>query len=293
VTKRCGAALGSCDVFVMSPDLVVYTSLDLRVDPAAFVAERGGRRLDLEPKAFELLVLLLANAGRLLTKQEILDAVWAGTAVTDNALTRVVAQLRKALGDDAREARFLETVPTKGYRWIAPVEGPAEGPAEAGHYVRASGFSRKAQIATVLGAVVLALGWVLWQRTRSDEPRSLFPVQVTVSTGVDMYPALSADGERLAFTSDRSGAWEIYVKDARAGATERALTSDGAQNVQPAWSPDGAWIAFHSMQRGGIWIAPAAGGAPRQVADFGSRPAWSPDGTRLAFQSDAAGDIGP
>jgi hypothetical protein len=55
------------------------------------------------------------------TKQELLDTVWKGTAVTDNALTRVVAQLRRALGDDARQARYIETVPTRGDRFIAPL----------------------------------------------------------------------------------------------------------------------------------------------------------------------------
>ena len=61
----------------------------------------------------------------------IFDALWADTAVTDHALTRVVAQLRRVLGDEARQARYLETVPTRGYRWICPVEtgdAPASPP---------------------------------------------------------------------------------------------------------------------------------------------------------------------
>src|SRR5687767_2626233 len=96
----------------------VFDSLDLRVDTDRFRAELSGREVELEPKAFELLVLLLSRPGHLFTKQEILDAVWQGTAVTDNALTRVVAQVRRVIGDDAREAKYVETVPTRGYRWI-------------------------------------------------------------------------------------------------------------------------------------------------------------------------------
>ena len=98
-----------------------YLFDDVRVDVASFRVERGGRAVPLEPKAFDLLVLLLAADGRVVTKQEILESVWKDTAVTDNALTRIVAQLRRALGDDAREAKYIETVPTRGYRWIAPV----------------------------------------------------------------------------------------------------------------------------------------------------------------------------
>ena len=114
--------------------MAAYRFDDVRVDVASFRVERGGRPVPLEPKAFDLLVLLLERQGQLVTKQEILDAVWRHTAVTDNALTRIVAHLRKALDDDARDARYIETVPTRGYRWLVPVardEGAAPGPAPA------------------------------------------------------------------------------------------------------------------------------------------------------------------
>ena len=60
-----------------------------------------------------------------------------------------------------------------------------------------------------------------------------------------------------------------------------------------AVSPDGSMIAYHSYGRGGIWIMPARGGAPRQVATAGSHPAWSADGRRIAFQSDEPSDVTP
>jgi Tol biopolymer transport system component/DNA-binding winged helix-turn-helix (wHTH) protein len=113
---------------------------DVRVDLAAERVWRGGELVELEPKAFEVLRHLLHNPDRLVSKQELFDTVWERTAVTDNALTRVVAQLRRAIGDDARDARYVETVPTRGYRFIAPIErltgaevtgrtGPAEATA--------------------------------------------------------------------------------------------------------------------------------------------------------------------
>ncbi len=76
-------------------------------------------------------------------------------------------------------------------------------------------------------------------------------------------------------------------------ATEVALTGDGQHNVQPAWSPDGSQIAFHSHARGGVWVMPARGGVPRQIAAEGSHPAWSSDGQRIAFQSDEPSDVSP
>jgi TolB-like protein/DNA-binding winged helix-turn-helix (wHTH) protein len=99
----------------------VYEFDDVRVEPSAFRVLKAGRPIAIEPKAFDLLGFLIQHRGRLVEKQELLDAVWKDTAVTENALTRVVAQLRKALGDPPAEPRYIETVPTRGYRFIAPV----------------------------------------------------------------------------------------------------------------------------------------------------------------------------
>ncbi|MCC6389003.1 MAG: transcriptional regulator, partial [Bryobacterales bacterium] len=82
---------------------------------------KEGEALEIEPRSFRVLAYLARNANRVVTKEELLQEVWSGAFVTDNALTRVVAQLRKALGDDARQARYIETVPTVGYRFVAEV----------------------------------------------------------------------------------------------------------------------------------------------------------------------------
>src|SRR5262245_54665275 len=106
-----------------------YVFGGLVVDARRYQVERDGTAVALEPKAFDLLVLLIGRRGDVVSKQEILERIWADTAVTDNALTRVVAQLRKALGDDFRDARFIETVPTRGYRWLAEPDPTGLAPA--------------------------------------------------------------------------------------------------------------------------------------------------------------------
>ena len=108
-----------------------------------------------------------------------------------------------------------------------------------------------------------------------------------------MHPALSPQGDAIAFVSDRTGAFEIHVRGLGGGSSETPLTSDGGQNVQPAWSPDGRSIAYHSLSHGGIWVIAARGGPPRQITTVGARPAWSPDGRRIAYQSDEHGDVAP
>jgi Tol biopolymer transport system component/DNA-binding winged helix-turn-helix (wHTH) protein len=289
-----------------------YAFGGLVVDVRRFQVERDGHAIALEPKAFDLLVLLIGRRGDVVSKQEILERIWADTAVTDNALTRVVAQLRKALGDDFRDARFIETVPTRGYRWLAEPDesdqAPSSDTSETAPVRPATnapprfwqqGSLRFAAAALVVVAAVVVT-FAVSRRTlaRSWLSGGLPPIaarsaQLTVSPELDAFPTLSPDGRLVAYASNQGGAFEIRARALSGGAAERSVTTDGQQNVQPAWSPDGELIAYHSRRLGGIWVVPALGGVPRQISTFGSKPAWSPDGTRVAFQSDPCIDIAP
>ncbi len=268
------------------------------LDLDTYRLERGGVALTLEPKAFNLLALLISRPGHLFTKQEIFEALWADTAVTDHALTRVVAQLRRVLGDDVRQAVYLETVPTRGYRWIHAIEtedsvapaGLVPVPAEQPNWIS------RLSMAVIGLAAALMLGWVIRNAVaEAGTPAAeiAWPVQLTTHRGLDFQPAFSPSGDAVAFVSDRSGALEVYVRSLGGNATDTPLTTDGGQNVQPAWSPDGHTIAFHSYRRGGVWTVPARGGVARQLAAAGSRPAWSPDGRQIVFQSDEHTDASP
>ena len=119
----------------------------------------------------------------------------------------------------------------------------------------------------------------------------LHPVQLTTSTGLDVFPAFSPDGRTVAYSSDRSGRFEIYRRPLAPGGREIQLTTDGLQNLSPAWSPDGETIAYHAKAVGGVWLLPALGGVPRQLTTFGSRPSFSPDGKELVLESGAVVDF--
>src|SRR5258705_3837186 len=99
------------------------------VDRAAYRVLHNGRPVDVTPKLLDLLLHLLDNAGTLVTKEALLDALWPGTNVTDNALAQAVSELRQVLGDDAGDPRFIKTVARRGYRFVAPVE-PIVAPEE-------------------------------------------------------------------------------------------------------------------------------------------------------------------
>jgi Tol biopolymer transport system component len=140
------------------------------------------------------------------------------------------------------------------------------------------------------GAVLAAaLGAVLLWRGRpgpvAPDASPLRPVQLTSSTGLDVFPAFAPDGKSLAYSSDRSGRFEIYRRPLAPGGREIQLTTDGLQNLTPAWSPDGETIAYHVKSVGGVWLLPALGGVPRQLTTFGSRPSFSPDGKALVLES--------
>jgi Tol biopolymer transport system component len=108
---------------------------------------------------------------------------------------------------------------------------------------------------------------------------------------LELDPALSPDGRAVAFSANRNGRFEIYLQQLAPGSREIQLTDDQTQSFQPTWSPDGAYLAYASHGRGGIWVLPAFGGTPRQLTTFGSHPAWSPDGRTLAFQSEPSAEL--
>lgn len=94
---------------------------DWHVRPRLNRVSRGDEARHLEPKAMDLLVFLAREPGRVVSKEEIVGAVWRGRVIADSALSRVVADLRRALDDEARHPRYIETIPKRGYRLIAEI----------------------------------------------------------------------------------------------------------------------------------------------------------------------------
>jgi DNA-binding winged helix-turn-helix (wHTH) protein/tetratricopeptide (TPR) repeat protein len=113
----------------MSSPPTVHRFAGFTLDRTAYRLLKDGAPVDLSPKALDLLLLFLTRPGALVTKDDMLKALWPDVAVTDNALTQVVSELRQALGDDPAAPRFIETVPRRGYRFIAAVDAEPAGPA--------------------------------------------------------------------------------------------------------------------------------------------------------------------
>ncbi len=309
---------------MMNNHLSVFLFDDIQVEPQTFRVYKADLPVQLEPKTLKLLIFLIENRGRLIEKGEILDAIWKDVVVTENALTREVAKLRKSLGDDPKAAKYISTVHTRGYRFIAEVEvkisnghksdqrsesqlitaaqsqnGSATKTAQPAelHALSSSRHLRKgkwllavAMLFVVVTACLIALNYY-FEPDAAVAPTVLEITPITAAPELDLNPTFSPDGNSLAYSSDRNGSVEIYVRPIASGGREIQLTADGNQNMEPAWSPEGDFIAFHSAKRGGIWLIPALGGTAKQLTEFGCRPTWLRDGSMIAFQSESFHDM--
>ena len=162
-------------------------------------------------------------------------------------------------------------------------------------------------IAALTGLLVLAWKYRLTSSDRSNfsDLSAISLIQMTSDPGYEGEPTFSSDGETMAYVSDRSGNYEIYIQQISGGAY-RNISEHPAEDFQPAYSPDGKQIAFVSTRAsasslrwegydlpfmgGDIWVMPALGGNPRRVASDGNFPSWSRDGSAIIYTSGPAFD---
>ncbi len=278
---------------------ICYQFGDVILNPEAFSVEKSGQILALEPKSIRLLLYLIQNRSRVIGKEELLSHVWEDVAVSDNALTRVVAQLRKALGDDAKIARYIETVPTIGYRFIAEVvelAGRDPGPAAALDSPAAPIPNRGQRSSRWLlaGALALAALAILaaaffWERTRPVQP--LWSGTVLGGSTIASHPRISPDGQLLAFRAIIDGLSQVAVMKPDSFSWT-ALTHDRTNGAVAslAWSRDGAKIYFdREWDPGRIYSIGPLGGEPRLVLENAGLPEPLPDGSLIAQRPSAEG----
>jgi TolB-like protein/DNA-binding winged helix-turn-helix (wHTH) protein/cytochrome c-type biogenesis protein CcmH/NrfG len=137
-----------------------YRFEDFLLDPARRSLTRGAQRVELRPKSFDVLVVLVRSAGRALAKDDIVKTVWPGLIVTDESLTRCVSDVRHALGDDAQ--RLVKTLPRFGYQFAVPVAqsfvGAPVAPASGVERTALSADTGPAPAWTWLAAGLLIIG---------------------------------------------------------------------------------------------------------------------------------------
>jgi Tol biopolymer transport system component/DNA-binding winged helix-turn-helix (wHTH) protein len=272
-----------------------------RLIPAEGLLLRGDQPIPLPPKAFEVLLLLVENHGHLMDKDELMSRLWPDSFVEEANLAKYVFTVREALGDDRTGSKYIQTLPKRGYRFIAPVRVVESSEAAAGpQQALPSGVAQRVTAAaglrlwTLLAGVALlvfgltTVAWFRWGAKPSETPPKI--TRLTALPGTVGSPAISPDGASVVFPWEDEKAQNSGLFLLRIGAaTPLRLTHESGLEQWPAWSPDGNQIAFLRQSQGayGIYLIPALGGPERKLMDL--RPdryfwlAWSPDGKSLAF----------
>ncbi|MDJ0276995.1 transcriptional regulator [Sphingomonas sp. 2R-10] len=151
--------------------MAIYQFDRFMLDPQDRTLCADGTPLDLNARYLDALILLVEQAGRLVTKDRFMDAVWQGIPVTDEALTQCIRTLRRTLGDSASAPRFIETVPRHGYRFVAAVDASAPVAAAAPFPSAPSPrFARTALAAIAGGALAGLMGGLAYGFTGATRP---------------------------------------------------------------------------------------------------------------------------
>jgi DNA-binding winged helix-turn-helix (wHTH) protein len=264
--------------------------LEVRPESGEVIGPRGTVRL--RPLLVEILVRLAAEPAEVVRRETLLEEVWPRRMVNDEVLSRAIAELRTALGDDARAARYVETLPKIGYRLaapVAPVEATAPPKPTAPSPRAASAAWPVAAVVVVLAGAALAL-WAPWRTSGAADlgPRLAAARVFTSDPGIELHPRFSPDGTQVAYAL-ASGARSRIVVQAVDTSTRR-FVGDGADvRVSPVFFPDGRRLAYWRRNEAGCAIVEhdLATGAERTLLDcaLSPRPRFdlSRDGTRLVF----------
>ncbi len=270
---------------------------------------KRGLRIKLRDQPFQILLLLLAHPGEVVSRDELQKQLWpADTFVDfDRGLNKAVNHLREALGDSAESPRFIETLPKRGYRFIAPVDGgqpnghPPEPTLETGQELAEQrgathGLSLKLPaglpwiIAGLSSVVAVISGALLWRAALpADRPMIRFSVDLgpeairgRSETGAFYNPVISPDGTRLVFPAKpANGNQQLAMRRLDQSTVTMLPGTEGA--VDPFFSPDGQWIGFFAGKK--LKKIPLQGGGVVSLCDTAGLEqgaSWGEDGAIIA-----------
>jgi len=290
-----------------------------RVEPIERRLLRGATVVQLAPKTFDLLLVFVENPGRLLEKDALMKRLWPDAFVEEANLANNVSLLRKALVDGTETAEYIETVPRRGYRFLADVVSvddangnghPAEQhspgvfsqiapvvPAPARASPRewlTQGITRRSVVLAALTGVVAGVVAFVWGRWSAPASRVFerFFVQPPPGTSLpapeqSLAPMLSPDGTRLAFRVFRQGNAILAV---RSRGALHSYVLEGTEGAHfPFWSPDSRILAFFADKE--LKRIDADGGPVQKICDAapGVGGTWNADGVIVFARSTAEG----
>jgi len=288
-------------------------------NPRTGELHKQGIKIRLEGQPAAILAILLEHPGEMVTREELVRKLWPAHTFVDfeHGLNAAVKRLRAALNDEPDAPRYVETVPRRGYRWIAPVRSsptvvgrndvpPASLAVPLRPAIWKSSGRRKTVLLLAAVVAVLAIGAILWlQRMeyfwRNPIADARFQT-VTDLDGVAQAAAVSRDGQFVAFLSDRDGQMDVWVTQVGSGEFHNLTRGSAPELVNPSvrtmgFSPDGSMVTFWVRKQNGsssgdisIWAVPTLGGQPKPYLEGVAEFDWSRDGSQLAYHAPGPGD---
>jgi len=274
---------------------------------------RDGESINLAPKVYDLLIYFCLNPDKIISKDELMNQVWSGTIVTENAISRTLVKVRKALGDDPKNPQFIITVPRKGYRMVVTVlkvdsikiHGPGkeqllEQPFKGIQSNITSSILKEDSstftVKVVLSAFALLVISVFFfpfnvQQTETIATKQL--KSLTRESAEEQHPSISPDLKHLAYSKTVSGKPSYITIENLSSHKKITIRHQKAKLTRPVWAPTTNKLAFLYQQNAVCMIYWA------DVTDIENKESWqeisecskdswphfvfSPDGKYLYF----------
>lgn len=285
----------------------VYEFGDFLLDAERRLLRRNDETVNLHPKAFDLLLVLVRNRDRVLSKNELLNLVWENQFVEENNLAVQISTLRKIFGERKDEHRFILTVPAKGYRFIAEVREESAEKKDSFEQANKSfeadnSFSKtfdakdeapknskKYLFPFALGIfLIIASAAVYWFYAPKSELKQLKLSKLTTN-GKVTNAVLTHDGKYAVLAQKESAGESLWLKQLETGTQTRIADPQAVEYVGLSVSPDDKYIYYSVFldNKSGGWLRrmPLIGGAAQEITgiDSGVSISFAPDGKRFVF----------
>jgi Tol biopolymer transport system component/DNA-binding winged helix-turn-helix (wHTH) protein len=270
---------------------------------------KGTLKLKLSGQPFQVLAILLEHSGEVVTREELHMRLWPGTLVdVDHNLNTAINKIREVLGDSAENPRFVETLPRRGYRFIAHVDVLGQDPtahreqerpplrlqSDGEQVVRKLPWHRYWILSLSCAAIIVIAVLLYWIARPLLPPKVSAYTRITnngraKSFRVDALPVIVTDGSRLYFAEAANSGMRSTLNQASASGGDTSLVPTSfEQNIELGdISPNRSELLLQTFVAGEpempLWILPL-GGVPRRVGDVSGRDAtWSPNGLKIAY----------
>ena len=282
-----------------------------RLDVSEKNLSRDAAVIPLTPKVFDTLQIFVENAGRLLEKEFLMQEIWRGSFVEENSLASNIKTLRKVLGDSASEPRFIETVPRRGYRFIAEVkkispETEVEPPPKPHLSSNEKNFAPPktptypyfsiAAVSLLFIGVLTLAGWLTGahggKAAGSKEAVILsapFALEKISASGKVYNAVITPDGKSAIYTNVVGDKQSVWLRQIDSGSNLEIIPQSDAVYFGLAISPDGNFLYFarrdkNVERQADIYRVSIFGGVPQKI--ISETQGWmsvSPDGAKISF----------